>query len=876
MSGTIKPHKTSMPGKTSFPHLHLAFKGTYQPKFQGGRKPSDDVKRIRQDPRGHAGRIRGVLGRIRQIEDDVRRQRQEKGLPPIPADKGFLLKLPEGVDVEAIAKALGVELVAETEEGLMLVSSEDIAFAKLEEVLAEFETGTGSLVAGSSILDIYEQPDDERRLRNILAPEVLELWPFTDKDSYTLDLGIQTASSTRSVHWPRVKKKKDETDADFQRRREEKRREAWVAADEDWQEKAKARVNELHKFIQHYRGEIISGMMAIPGAEAEHGVIFPDSVQVRVRMSGLGFRDIILNFAHLFDVTLPPELQHALRGAPAGRELPTVIIRSPGGAAAAVCVIDSGIQEEHRWLDPAIDKATSRCFLPGTDPTNVADYYAPQGHGTRVAGAVLYPRDIPKSGDVEPIAWIQNARVLDGDNQLPDTLPPEKYLQQVVAHFHSTPRFTKIFNHSINARVPCPKQRMTAWASKIDQLSHEKDVLFIQPAGNQDRLGNGDQANPGLSAHLDLGRQPPQHLLEPSMRVANPAQSLHALTVGSVSEAVFQDAGARSFAANAFEPSGFSRAGYGQPWSIVKPEVVELGGDLIYSRDQPRLVRQHPDVAVELLNSTLGGAPAYSKDGAGTSFAAPKVAHIAARLQNLFPCASPLLYRALIVQSARWPGWAEVEPDTDKVLRLVGYGFPSVERASTNSETRVTLITPEAEIIPSKQLHLYTVRIPEELRNPALEALIRIDVTLAYTALPRRTRGRRTGYLETWLDWESSKLGEPVTDFLTRMQNGGKSNRPEFAWTIHKHDDWGEAQETNRNRGSVQKDWAVFNSFDLPEELGIAVRAHKGWNHLDGAGCGRYCLVVSFEALSGEVPIYSMIESAIEVREVESEVGVGL
>ena len=282
----------------------------------------------------------------------------------------------------------------------------------------------------------------------------------------------------------------------------------------------------------------------------------------------------------------------------------------------------------------------------------------------------------------------------------------------------------------------------------------------------------------------------------------------------------------------------------------------------------------HPDVAIELLNSTMHGAPAYSKDGAGTSFAAPKVAHIAAHLQNLFPAASPLLYRALIVQSARWPGWAENEADKDKVLKLIGYGLPSLERATSNSETRVTLITPDAEIIPSKQLHLYTIRIPEELRNAALEARIRIDVTLAYTALPRRTRARRTGYLETWLDWETSKLGEPRDVFLARMKNGGASQHEEFPWMLHKREDWGEAQETSRNRGSVQKDWAVFDSFNLPEEFAIAVRSHIGWNHLDGAGTARYCLTVSFEVMQGEVPIYSLIESEIQVTEAETEVRV--
>ena len=145
-------------------------------------------------------------------------------------------------------------------------------------------------------------------------------------------------------------------------------------------------------------------------------------------------------------------------------------------------------------------------------------------------------------------------------------------------------------------------------------------------------------------------------------------------------------------------------------------------------------------------------------------------------------------------------------------------------------------------------------------------------MTLAYTALPRRTRARRTGYLETWLDWESSKLGEPRDIFLARMQNGGASQYEEFPWVLHKREDWGEVQETSRNRGSLQKDWAVFDSFNLPEEFAIAVRSHIGWNHLDGVGTARYCLAVSFEVMEGEVPIYSLIENEIRVAEPEIRV----
>lgn len=856
-----------------FPHLPLVFRGTYNPKFPSAPNENVDVKANREDPSGHAGKLRGVLGSMRQSDAELRKQRAEIGLPTIPADKGFLLKLPEGIDVDQLVHTLGVELVAETEEGFILVSSIDIQFSRLEEVLREYEAGTGSLVAGSSVLDIYDKPDDKRRLSSILSPEILAKWPLHEADKYIFDLSIQTATSTRDVHWPTVRKRKKESETDFFQRREQERRKAWEAANIEWDEKAEVRVNELNEFIRHYNGEMLSGIISEQAHQEKTGMVFPDSVQVRVRMTGAGFRDVILNFAHLFEVTIPPELQQEASFPPSQQEELRVSVKPPANDAPTVCIIDSGIQEEHRLLAPAIDSDKSRCFLPDVQPDDVADYVKPQGHGTRVAGAVLYPIEIPKSGEIQPVAWIQNARVLNDENKLPDNLLPEDYLQRVVSHFHATPRFTKLFNHSINADVPCPKKRMSSWAAKLDQLSHEQDILFIQSAGNETRR-RGDRANPGLSDHIEAGRHPPEHQLEASMRIANPAQGLHIITVGSISAAVFEDANTRSFASCEHQPSGFSRSGYGEPWSVVKPEVVEIGGDFVYSKNPPHLVRPHQEVAIELLNSTLGGQPAYSKDGAGTSFAAPKVSHIAAYLQTLFPDASPLLYRALIVQSARWPNWAEAEPNKDKVLRLIGYGIPSLERATRNSETRVTLITPDAEILPSKKLHLYTIRIPEELRDAALEARIRIDVTLAYTALPRRTRARRTGYLETWLDWETSRLGEPSNEFLGRMQNGGKSTNDNFPWTLHTRGGWGDVQDTSRNHGSVQKDWALFDSFNLPKEFAIAVRSHKGWNHLDGAGAARYCLVVSFEVLQGEVPIYSLIEAEIQVPEAESTINI--
>ena len=406
---------------------------------------------------------------------------------------------------------------------------------------------------------------------------------------------------------------------------------------------------------------------------------------------------------------------------------------------------------------------------------------------------------------------------------------------------------------------------MSAWAAKLDELSHAADVLFLQSAGNIDS-GVGNQANPGLRTHLAAGLKHPDQLLVDSSRIANPAHSLHALTVGSVAQETFDRPLSRSFAQETGQISGFSRTGFAPPWSAVKPDVVEFGGDVAHEKAAPHRIRNDPESCVELLNSTLHGESAFAKNGAGTSFAAPKVAHIAAQLQQLLPDASPLLYRALIVQSARWPAWAENDDRKDRVLRLVGYGLPSLERATNNAANRVTLITPQAVELSSKQFHLFSVAIPEELRGPAAEARIRVDVTLAYAAEPRRTRARNRSYLETWLDWESSNLGEPIETFRSRMEHGGGATHPEFPWMMRQRDNWGTVEETNRTRGTVQKDWAVFDAHNFPDEFAIAVRGHVGWNHREGAGAARYCLVVSFEVLNSEVPIYQMIENEIRLE----------
>jgi hypothetical protein len=279
--------------------------------------------------------------------------------------------------------------------------------------------------------------------------------------------------------------------------------------------------------------------------------------------------------------------------------------------------------------------------------------------------------------------------------------------------------------------------------------------------------------------HLEAGRDYPAYLYEASCRVANPGQSLQALTVGSVGYGAFESESWKSFGKKEGHPSAFSRSGFGI-WTVIKPEVVEYGGDAIRTASTP------PDVQVggritgacpELVRSTMfPPGPAFDRDQAGTSFATPKVTRIAALLQALLPDEPSLLYRALIVQAARWPEWAEAllnelrqpdlqqrDPDrrtnligqVSRLIRCLGYGIPDDEVATSNSDYRTTFITSGETNIKAGECHIYQVPVPSQLRGQADEFDIRIDVTLSYAAQPRRTRRNLRRYLSTWVEWKS-------------------------------------------------------------------------------------------------------------------------
>jgi hypothetical protein len=538
-------------------------------------------------------------------------------------------------------------VVADLEEGYIIGASAD---TELSELRKKIEKCIKDERGGGQVPAIWEILEGTNRPEFILSDKLKAHWDqVQDNQEYVIDVGI-SCIDIQEQYSRCPQRERYKTDEGFQQGIER-----WLSkhnlSREEWDNLYFDRSDKLEEFVRQYRGEILHN---IEGNEI--GVSrLPDSFSCRIRISGKGLRDLVLNFPYIFDVCeyedidLPPVDPDARGDDRDGFEL-----GPPEPNAPKVCVIDSGIQERHPLLRGVIDEPNSKSWVPG-ELNQTADYVPNGGHGTRVAGAVIYPREVPRTGQLQPICWLQNARILDRNNHLPRTIFPPEVLEAIVDFYFGRTR-TRLYNHSITSITPCRTQFMTAWAAAIDKLTWDMDgdLLFIVAAGNLSARADYP-TRPPIAAHLSAGRNYPDYLLSPSVRIASPGQSFQALTVGSIAHATYDSPPLRSLA-DADCLSAFSCTGLGI-WNTIKPEVVEYGGDLVTDSSTPPNFTTPEPVCPELIRSTRDGGRAVSCDSVGTSFAAPKVTHIAAALAAAYPEASALFYRALIVQSARLPTW---------------------------------------------------------------------------------------------------------------------------------------------------------------------------------------------------------------------------
>lgn len=844
-----------------FPHLKLPFKveGRAKP-FKGGGKRNPQAEAITNENKGnnrqnHGQNLGNSAKTLIEKWNELKESKKAEGIEfPNDTDIPVFLKVDTAVfNLDSLSN-WGIEVISEEKEGYIIGASLD-GLESFQERINQFLTQEGRYK--DTAAKIWELVTDESwRVGELLKGELGVIWETIEPDVlYTVQLGV-------SCYIPNKKEYPIRDEFDSEIKFEEK-----VA-------EFKAHVTTLQierDLKQIKREDEIEGYIGIYGGELydiwDNEV---DAVYFKISISGTGLKDFVQTYQYLYEVKLDTKYDLEHEHLPLLDDYELEII-APDNNAAKVCIIDSGIQENHRLIQSAIDTINSRSYVDGDVTT--ADYVKQSGHGTKVAGAVLYPVSIPKGAQVKLESILQNARILDHKCEISTSKFEPKLMEQIIADYPET----RIFNLSVSEKVAYTGTHMSSLAASIDKLTHENNILFIVAAGNL-YLSSAIPENLGISDHLQAGKNYPTYLDETESKVSNPGISYFAITVGSIAMEDFEDLDYKALAGRN-HVSPFSRTGLGL-WGCIKPDVVEFGGDLIKNKLSDELITNET-ISPELVNSTMYGASAVGKDSFGTSFSTPKVSYIASRLQTEHPTESAQMYRALIIQSARLPEHCFYNPNIND-FRYYGYGVPDVNRALNNSQSRITFIQ-DGKVGP-KKADIYRLKIPDALKGEGKEFRILVEVTLSFTAKTRLTRKGSHSYLSNWLEWQSSKYNERFNSFRSRtieyletdeetieageIEEGADS----IKWIIRENPAYTN-NGINRNNSTVQKSWAIIEPQKFAEEFSIAIIGHFGWDkNLENET--PYALCVSFEVMDAEMNIYELLAQAQVEIEPEQEIEV--
>ena len=492
----------------------------------------------------------------------------------------------------------------------------------------------------------------------------------------------------------------------------------------------------------------------------------PSLILLRVR-STQAQAELLLNHRDIRTVDLPPSVGIDLQLLQADvSQFPEV--SQPPENAPRIAVLDSGITQGHPLLSPAVGDAQG-FVAPHRDASDTA------GHGTFVAGLALYGdvAEQVRQGQFIPQLQLLSGRVFNDDGT-DQTEFVEKCVEEAVLYFKDN-YGCRVFNLSYgDFNKVYDGRHVRGLAYTLDRLTHELGVLFVVPTGNltADQLPS--------DPHVRY----PHYLLEPEACLLEPAPALNAITVGGLATVDMSTQAQRHQhtiedvpIAAPLQPSPFTRSGF-SVGDAIKPDFVEDAGNLAVPRNGGNT--RHHGLGIVSLNSDFASGRPFREDH-GTSFAAPKVAHIAAKLAGRFPENSVNLVRAILACHASWtePAIQLLNADRnaagrESLLKLMGYGRVAKDALIESEEQVVTLYTEDR--IGNNHNQFYELPLPDELWS-AGKRQRQISIALAYSPEVRTTR---LDYKQTKLSFslvEADSLDQ-VAEAFTRGREQGIPELP--------------------------------------------------------------------------------------------------
>lgn len=537
----------------------------------------------------------------------------------------------------------------------------------------------------------------------------------------------------------------------------------------------------------------------------------------QVRVDEVKLSEIIYSYGGI--VSVEESIKLVFQSSPS-TELQDVEIEVVADNAAPILIADQPVNTNHNLLKDACIDQIGDPYQAGGDGhgTNVASLVA-YGTGLSPAGTLKVENKIASVNIVKPIPGVSGAFTIDTDN-----------ITEALEKYHK-PNQVLVMNISSNFREDIYERKIPHWFSVLlDEYALTYNCIFVVSAGN---LGNGwtqDRKNEVFGLGF------PEHFASKYSMITPPADSMNALSVGSVAYVSNPQSISKQF-----EPTLITRRGLVgvKSFHLVKPDLVHY--DSNWNK--------------QFISEDNGPYMAANDSGvmrsAGTSYAAPLVAHHLGLMIQAYPDYTLNTLKALIIHFAKEikPNYSIDQAVTDS---LVGHGIPDLERTMYSLANSSTLIVEDSIKVNTTK----TVRIPvpASIAGTASKRF-KISKTLVYS--PKVNNKDVATYSPVHLTARiKKKSGKTVDSSFTQDHLAG----------AHKHSNVKHYKSVTLN---TKKDMGEFWEIEIMAEP-CAKDTDK--NYIQD-----YSIVVSMDDLkpTGEGNIHEEIQQMIEV-EVGVEIDVSL
>lgn len=579
-----------------------------------------------------------------------------------------------------------------------------------------------------------------------------------------------------------------------------------------------------------------------------------------------------------------------------------------GDGEVTVCLLDTGVRNAHPLLTPVLkDKHMHTTF----NDEIVQDRNS-KGHGTGMAGVAAYfnLQDLFESdANIVVRHNLESVRIVDEniENQL--NLFGFITAQAISLAEIGNPEAKRVVMMSVTGETNGELDNQTSeiyqgdgkpssWSATIDNLalgnyeSEEAEPrLLIVSAGNLPTYEIEDLKEE--TDHLTY------QIAVKNKSIEDPAQSWNALTVGAYTELTHQ-------LENGYQPlvekggySPFTSSSYiwDHNWPL-KPDIVLEGGNLAYNPEDLHIKYSSVDELSLLTTSSNFDHPGngYFSTTSMTSSATAQAAHISAQIYAKYPDLWAETVRALMVHSASWTttmkrqefGSKSIEQtnktERGNLLKIVGYGVPSLENALHSMSNSVNMVI-EEKIQPfikrgSKspslnEMDVYDLPWPEDVLLNLDETDVEMKITLSYFIDPSpgevgwKSRYRYPG---ARLQFDVSSENETREEFLARI-NGKERGEDYKSPSDSSNSNRWFFGENQRNRGSIHKDYWNGTAAELARNKYIGVYPLGGWwkerTHLNKYHEKiRYSLIISISTPEQDIDLYTPIRNiAIKTKQ---------